>query len=183
MPSRTQSHNYRSAILPCAVCSREAGDGAGWFLVAENNWLDSVKILRWHPMLAEQEAMHGVCCIEHLRALLAHWLNFASLLFPTSPSYRRPMAGSVMGSEETGAGLHTVLVGELAIHRESLSRAWSGSKQALDCILEALTASLTREIPQNFSLEATTGRQALALSKRAVERAGDYPLHVQPTGA
>jgi hypothetical protein len=30
------------------------------------------------------------------------------------------------------------LVGELAVHRESFSRGWSGSAEALECILDAL---------------------------------------------
>ena len=175
-------NNHRSAVLPCTVCGQEAGDGAGWFLVAENNWLDSIKILRWHPTLAEQEAMHGVCCIEHVRTLLIHWLNFASLLFPTSPSLCRPTGGS-MDAEKTGVKFNPALVGELAIHRESLSRTWSGSEQALDCILEALISSLTREIPQNLPPETRIATEAIALPNRAIDRALDYSLQAQPTGA
>jgi hypothetical protein len=32
------------------------------------------------------------------------------------------------------------LVGELAVHRESISRVWSGSAEALESILDALIA-------------------------------------------
>jgi hypothetical protein len=38
-----------------------------------------------------------------------------------------------LGPESVGR-----LVGELAVHRESFSRVWSGSPAALECILDAL---------------------------------------------
>lgn len=40
------------------------------------------------------------------------------------------------------------LVGELAVHRESFSRVWSGSPEALECILDALIAIGAENKPQ-----------------------------------
>ncbi len=107
--------------------------------MVENRWLDRLKILSWHPSLATQKDMKSVCCREHLKALVAHWLGQASLRLP--PGQHPPLP---IGSDPTLAdfdlGPHAVgrLIGELAVHRESFSRVWSGSPAALECILDAL---------------------------------------------
>jgi hypothetical protein len=124
---------------PCCVCGLDTFRHAGWFLVVENRWLDRLKILSWHSSLASQKDMKSVCCRQHLRALIAHWLNQASLRLP--PAHHPPLP---IGSDPTRAdfdlGPHAVgrLVGELAVHRESFSRVWSGSPAALESILDAL---------------------------------------------
>ncbi|HLB91870.1 MAG TPA: hypothetical protein VJK27_06000, partial [Terriglobales bacterium] len=63
----------------CAVCGLDTFRHTGWFLVVENRWLDRVKILTWHSSLACQNSMKSVCCREHLKALVSHWLSQASL--------------------------------------------------------------------------------------------------------
>jgi hypothetical protein len=124
---------------PCSVCGLDTFRHAGWFLVVENRWLDRLKILSWHSSLASQKDMKSVCCREHLKALIAHWLTQASLRLP--PAHHPPLP---IGSDPTLAdfdlGPHAVgrLVGELAVHRESFSRVWSGSAAALEYILDAL---------------------------------------------
>jgi len=124
---------------PCSVCGLDTFRHAGWFLVVENRWLDRLKILSWHSSLASQKGMKSVCCREHLKALIAHWLTQASLRLP--PAHHPPLP---IGSDPTLAdfdlGPHAVgrLVGELAVHRESFSRVWSGSAAALEYILDAL---------------------------------------------
>jgi hypothetical protein len=123
----------------CSVCGIDTFRRTGWFLVVENRWLDRLKILSWHSSLASQKDMKSVCCRQHLRALIAHWLTRASLRLP--PAHHPPPP---MGSDPTLAdfdlGPHAVgrLIGELAVHRESFSRVWSGSAAALECILDAL---------------------------------------------
>jgi hypothetical protein len=83
--------------------------------------------------------MKSVCCRQHLKTLIAHWLTQASLRLP--PAHYPPLP---IGSDPTltdfDLGPHSVgrLVGELAVHRESFSRVWSGSPAALECILDAL---------------------------------------------
>ncbi|MGA2335826.1 MAG: hypothetical protein WA383_02400 [Terriglobales bacterium] len=123
----------------CSVCGIDTFRRTGWFLVVENRWLDRLKILSWHSSLASQKDMKSVCCRQHLRALIAHWLTRASL--PLPPAHHPPLP---IGSDPTLAdfdlGRHAVgrLIGELAVHRESFSRVWSGSAAALECILDAL---------------------------------------------
>jgi hypothetical protein len=125
--------------LPCSVCGLDTFRQAGWFLLVENGWLDRLKILSWHSSLASQKDMNSVCCRQHLKALIAHWLTQASLRLP--PAHHPPLP---IGNDPTLAdfelGPHSVgrLVGELAVHRQSFSRVWSGSPAALEYILDAL---------------------------------------------
>src|ERR1035438_9061821 len=69
----------RSKGRCCSVCGLDTFRHKGWFLVVENRWLDRLKILSWHSSLATQNGMRSVCCREHLKTLVAHWLTQASL--------------------------------------------------------------------------------------------------------
>jgi hypothetical protein len=124
---------------PCSVCGLDTFRHTGWFLVVENRWLDRLKILSWHASLAKQKDMKSVCCREHLKTLIAHWMCQASLRLP--PAHYSPLPiGSDPSLADFDLGPHSVgrLVGELAVHRESFSRVWSGSAAALECIIDAL---------------------------------------------
>ena len=131
--------NLITKRLPCSVCGLDTFRRTGWFLVVENRWLDRLKILSWHSSLASQKNMKSVCCRQHLKTLIAHWLSQASLRLP--PTYNPPLPiGSDPNLTDVDLGTHSVghLVGELAVHRESFSRVWSGSPEALESILDAL---------------------------------------------
>jgi hypothetical protein len=71
--------------------------------------------------------------------LMAHWLSQANLRLPPAPSLAVPVCteASLEDFELSGDAMGRPL-GELAVHREPLSRVWSGSTAALECILEAL---------------------------------------------
>jgi len=137
---------------PCSVCGIDTFRRTGWFLVVENRWLDRLKILSWHSSLASQKDRKSACCREHLRALIAHWLTRASLRLP--PAHYPPLPiGSDLTLADFDLGSHAVgrLIGELAVHRESFSRVWSGSAAALECILDALIS--IGDENKNHSLE------------------------------
>lgn len=93
--------------------------------------------------------MQSVCCGQHLKTIVGQWLTQASLRPP--PTYNPPLsigrdltpADADLGSDSVGR-----LVGELAVHRESLSRVWSGSPAALECILDALITIGAENKPQ-----------------------------------
>jgi hypothetical protein len=68
----------------CCVCGLDTFRHKGSFLVVENRWLDRLKILPWHPSLAAQKDTRSVCCRQHLKTLIGHWLNQASLRLPSS---------------------------------------------------------------------------------------------------
>ena len=127
----------------CAVCGAQARRHAGWFLVVEDHWMDRIKILSWHPLLACQANMHGVCCEQHLKTLLTHWLTNVNLKLMATGASSWPQA-SLNPPSEGDSTMMSVgrLVGELAVHRESLSRVWTGSAEALECIVSALTRGL-----------------------------------------
>jgi hypothetical protein len=127
--------------LPCSVCGLDTFRHSGWFLVIENRWLDRLKILSWHSSLAAQKDFKSVCCRQHLKTLVAHWLSQANLRFPPAERPPLPMTSDPTATDvDLGPQSVGRLVGELAIHRESFSRVWSGSPAALECILDALIA-------------------------------------------
>ena len=87
--------------------------------------------------------MHGVCCEQHLKTLLTHWLTNVNLKLMATGASSWPQA-SLNPPSEGDSTMMSVgrLVGELAVHRESLSRVWTGSAEALECIVSALTRGL-----------------------------------------
>lgn len=138
---------------PCCVCGVNSFRHIGWLLVVENRWLDRLKILSWHASLATQRDIKSVCCIQHLKILIAYWLNQASLRLP--PGHNPPLPiGSDPDLTDFDLGPQSVgrLLGELAVHREAFSRVWSGSPEALECILDALLAIKTEGKPRALGL-------------------------------
>jgi hypothetical protein len=124
---------------PCCVCGLDTFRHKGWFLVVENRWLDRLKILSWHSSLASQSDIKSVCCRQHLRALIAHWLTQASLRLPPAKDPPLPIGSDPnLADFELGTDAVGRLVGELAVHRETFSRVWTGSPAALETILDAL---------------------------------------------
>jgi hypothetical protein len=133
--------HYATTKRPvCAVCGLETFRHKGWFLVFENRWLDRLKILSWHSALAAQPNMRSICCKQHLKTITEHWLTQASLRLPETYSEAMPVHNAWNVDPDLGPDSIGHLVGELAVHRESLSRVWSGSPAALECILDALIA-------------------------------------------
>src|ERR1700732_634673 len=91
----------------------------------------------------------SVCRREHLKTLIDHWRNQASLRLPPARNPPLPM-GSDPTLSDVDLGPHSVghRVGELSVHRESFSRVWSGSPEALEWILDALLSLAAENKPQ-----------------------------------
>jgi hypothetical protein len=164
---------YGSTGCMCVVCDKRSDEHARWFLVIENSWLDRIKVLSWHPVLAEQSAMHSVCGKRHLEMLLTHWLTYGNF---NSQSARIPEVTladhvAVPGNELT-LPLPGQLVGELAVHRESLSRLWTGSPEARESIFEALTGGLG--VSQTAHLEASAEPAEPPQPGAVVAHPGEY---------
>jgi hypothetical protein len=125
--------------FPCSVCGLVTYRHEGWFLVIENRWLDRLKILTWHSLLAPQKEIKSACSRQHLRMLIGHWLNQASLRLPQTCNPPMPIA-SAPARQDLDLDHHSVgyLLGELSVHRETLSHGWTGSLAALEGILDAL---------------------------------------------
>ena len=148
----------------CAVCGLETPRHCGWYLVAENRWLDRIKILAWHPILARQASMQNVCGEQHLKILLTHWLTHANLRLPaTTPPERPPADNSSPPGTDSMRSIGKLL-GELTVHRESLSRVWTGSPEALECILKAVVQESDRSpIPAFSSMESALPTEEFAV--------------------
>jgi len=142
-----------SAHFACAVCGFETNQHASWLLVTENRWLDRLKILTWHPLLADQKDLLSVCGKQHLKTLITHWLSKANLELQRGADRAMPITSEDRTEGELGPLSVGRLVGELFVHRESFSQAWSGSPEALECILNALVGGEEpRKLAVNFSV-------------------------------
>jgi hypothetical protein len=133
--------------LPCSVCGLVTLRHERWFLVLENRWLDHLKILTWHSSLAREADVKSACSREHLKVLVAYWLEEASLrLVSPAHQFPVPLAGIPdrldLELDPQSAGR---VIGELSVCREPLAHGWSGSPEALESILEAIVA--TRNAP------------------------------------
>jgi hypothetical protein len=144
----------RANRMSCAVCGIETKRHTGWFLVMDNHWLDRVKILSWHPVLAGTGKMRGVCGKLHLKILLTHWLNYSSLHLAAGGFAPVPAS---LASAQTGAGYPNLslgrVLGELAVERDWHSPSWTGSPEAMECILNALIGE-TETRAQSLELTA-----------------------------
>ena len=126
--------------FPCSVCGLVTSRHDDWFLVIENRWLDRLKILTWHSSLAPQTEIRSACCRQHLRLLIGHWLDQASLrLIPQAYTPPMPIA-SAPARQDLELDQHSAgyLLGELSVCRETFSHSWTGSNAALEGILDAL---------------------------------------------
>ena len=129
----------------CAICGEEALRPTHWFLLTENQWLNRIKVLLWSDAAACQPNVMTVSCPEHVQELVAHWMATGSLNYPFArvPG-ERARREHPNGSFEADTRKCTV-VGELAVHRESLSRLLEENPQSLAGMLEALMNGLGRK--------------------------------------
>jgi hypothetical protein len=135
--------------LPCSVCGLVTLRHHNWFLAMENRWLDRLKILTWHSSLAREADIKSACGREHLKVLVAYWLEQASLRLATPANHLPiPLAGYPDKDEiDLSPRSEGRLIGELSVCREPLSRGWAGSPETLECILNALIPADTESEP------------------------------------
>ena len=134
----------------CAVCGAHRSANQEWFLVAQSRWQDRLRILQWDDRLALQNGVHGACRIAHVQELVVHWMATANLEFAmtgkASGHKRHARGRSAKGTAESidlGAHGERVL-GELAVHRESLTRVLHENPGSLVPVLDALLLALNR---------------------------------------
>jgi hypothetical protein len=139
------SQRQMRAVM-CAVCGAQTNYHAKWFLVAENRWLDRLKVLSWHPALASQEEMQSVCGEEHLKVLIQHWLLQGNLNLRNGRK-AAPIVSEYVVAEESASIAVGSMLGELAVDRNPWSRVWTGSAQTLDCIVSAITGRENAQAP------------------------------------
>ena len=155
---------YRTRVAKCVICGVQTNYHANWFLVV----LDQLKVLSWHPRLAELPEMHSACGDQHLRILLQHWLEEANLDLHYTEAASNPALGEDRRLDNSDRLVAGRLLGELAVHRHPVSRVWTGSPQALECILSAITGRETKTRAADSSLAPFQGRRSEDLSRAQV---------------
>ena len=63
----------------CEICGIERDKSDRWFLLLEDRWQDTLKIIRWEPHLAPELGIQRLCCSAHLQQLVYHWMLAGSL--------------------------------------------------------------------------------------------------------
>lgn len=138
----------------CTICGQHNCGDQGWFLLVEDPWLDRLTVLHWNSTLAGKQHVHCLCSAAHLRELVAHWMATGSLEYPfvllTPPHEKATIRGHAekRHDQPRAAIPITGLIGELAVHRESLQRALKEHPQCLFTILEALLGALDHAVAQ-----------------------------------
>lgn len=150
-------------IPACMICGEQKLPTGVWFLVAQSHWEDKLKILQWQYEVASREGMYGACCPAHVEELVIHWMTTGSLDFPFATTAATP----VRLGRRTRVGLPRTVepdtrgarqIGELAVHRESMSRLLNESPDSLQLILDELTRALQRESSSGARLESPDGQ-------------------------
>lgn len=135
------------AEVTCEICGEQGLGEDGWFVLMENRWTDRLKILAWNETLASAAGAHIACGAAHVQQLVVHWMTMGSLEYPFAEAPHSRTITSPWRLKEIPrmeADLQgTRVVGELAVHRESLERILQESPESLASILEALTSALT----------------------------------------
>ena len=137
----------------CAICGEPRILDEGWFLLAENRWTDRLRVLAYNPALAKQEGIFCACSRAHVRELVVHWMTTGRLDHPFArtpgrkqPRWRGISAAPAGPAEPDIQG--SSIVGELAVHRESLVRILRDDPQSLSAVLEALVAALMPQVSE-----------------------------------
>ena len=136
----------------CTICLRSKRKSEEWFLLVENRWTDRLKILSWQDELGSHPAFHAACGAAHVQELVIHWMTTGTLDYPfarrnagadSRASLKPVRHASVRGEADiTGAEV----LGELAVHRESIERILVENPSSLGGILSALKAALPEQV-------------------------------------
>lgn len=138
----------------CAVCGKKRWDGDPWFLLVDSHWQDRLKILEWNDQLALQSGIACACSAVHVEQLVVQWMTAGTLDHPFAISLEEePNRGAGNGRAAAALDSNSVdtsglrLIGELAVHRESMMRVLNESPHSLAAIMEALLCALRKETP------------------------------------
>jgi hypothetical protein len=138
-----------AAPVCCTICGELRTHVDGWFMLTENQWTDRLKILSWNETLAGHQGGLAACSAAHVQQMVVHWRAVGSLEYPLArvPSDKARWPRKRRGKDSakvTEPDLNdSRVVGELAAHRQSLSRVLRENPESLVGILEALVSALT----------------------------------------
>ncbi len=159
-----RSGMQKSRVYTCVICGEEKPDHDSWFLLAENQWEDKLKVLQWNEQLAKSGAL--ACSPAHVEELVIHWMTAGSLDYPFARTSTRPRWRSRQpwraSCDLDMAGVRQI--GELAVDRESMERVLSDSPQSLQTILDALMEALRQETTSLYkAVESEEEEELLAI--------------------
>ena len=129
----------------CAICGEERTSADGWFMLTENQWTDRLKILGWNDALAAHPSIYLACGAAHVQQLVVHWMTMGSLEYPfaiAAPERKTPPEKATAARSANVETRGAKVIGELAVHRESLARILRENPESLAGILEALLSAL-----------------------------------------
>lgn len=137
-----------TAMQICTVCGEQKISGQVWFLLAESPSEDKLRILHWQDRLANREGIHRACSPAHVQELVTHWMTMGTLDYPfanagPTVASRRRLASVRVVEEPDIQGIRQL--GEIAVHRESVSRVLEENPDSLQIILDELSDTLERE--------------------------------------
>ena len=142
-------------LVFCTICLTARKNNEQWFLLAENRWTDRLKVLSWHDELAFNPAFHAACCGAHAQLLVIHWMTAGTLNYPLARTQACPDGFTSQSSvrfssinKEPDTSEAEVL-GELAVHRESIDRILVESPSCLGAILSALKDALPEQVDRS----------------------------------
>ena len=152
----------QEAPMPvCTVCGEARMAGQVWFLLAESPGEDKLRILHWHDQLARREGIHRACSPAHVQELVTHWMTMGTLDYPFADS------GLTVSSQGRLASVAMIeepdtccvrQVGEILVHRESVSRVLEENPDSLQVILDELSDALERETIGSMTRFESAGR-------------------------
>jgi hypothetical protein len=134
----------------CIICGTERHPSQSWFLLMESRWQDRLKILQWDDRLAKQKGMHPACSANHVQELVIHWMTTGSMDYPfarVSPESPKLSWRKLIEAPPEANLNPEQVIGELAVHRESMRRVLRDSPQSLSEILSALMEALEGNSP------------------------------------
>ena len=132
----------------CTICLQSHGKNENWFLLLENRWTDRLKIFGWNEKLASHPVVHAACSVGHVQQLVVHWVTTGTLDYPFACSRFSDMEGiatptDVPVSRSEPDTAEAVVLGELAVDRESMERILIENPESLGSLLAALSEALS----------------------------------------
>lgn len=134
-------------VTACAICGEEPPNPGSSFLLTENRWEDTLKVLRWSAEVSQHPAVRLACCTAHVRELVLHWMTTGSLNYPFAQFTSAATAPQLAFESQyrSGTGRRTHVLGELSVDRSSIGRIFSENARSVELMLGALEQALNRE--------------------------------------
>jgi hypothetical protein len=151
----------------CVICGQERSPSQHRFLIAENTWEDKLMILQWNETMATRVGIQVACSIDHVEELVIHWMTTGRLDYPFARGALGAAGWRQISNRREQVDLNGArIIGELAVHRESVERLLVENPHSLQVILDALLDALRQE----------TAAEAIPVSLQEIERKEEKKL-------